>query len=110
MSKLFYGIFLMILSTINLKVLKAKTKCMNLGDNCDLTSYCCGKWVCKDYRCAVKGTKDNQVAWAPDGEKCDWFHHCGKNYKCQSHRCVFQIKDIIKALTKKVKNAAATRV
>ena len=103
MSKLFYGIFLMILSTINLKVLKAETKCMNLGDNCDLTSYCCGKWVCKDYRCAVKGTKDNQVAWAPKGTKCDYFHHCPKYYHCESHYCVISRNKVINTISKSLK-------
>ena len=103
MSKLFYGIFLMILSTINLKVLKAKTKCMNLGDNCDLTSYCCGKWVCKDYRCAVKGTKDNQVKWAPKGDKCDWFHHCPKYYHCESHYCVISRNKLVNTVGKTLK-------
>ena len=108
MSKYLIGILLILLSLTESTTIK-KSRCVAYGGDCDGTSYCCSGMVCKDYRCAVKGTKDNQVAWAPDGEKCDWFHHCGKNYKCQSHRCVFQIKDIIKALTKKVKNAAATR-
>ena len=103
MSKLFCGIFLMILSTINLKVLKTKTKCMNLGDNCDLTSYCCDKWVCKDYRCAVKGTKDNQVAWAPKGTKCDYFHHCPKYYHCESHYCVISRNKVINTISKSLK-------
>ena len=65
MSKLTSFLIIFLLSITLEKKLKKKTKCMNLGDNCDLTSYCCGKWVCKDYRCAVKGTKDNQVKWAP---------------------------------------------
>ena len=103
MSKLFCGIFLMILSTINLKVLKTKTKCMNLGDDCDLTSYCCEKWVCKDYKCALKGTKDNQVKWAPKGPKCDYFHHCGKYYKCESHRCEIDTKKLTKTVEKTLK-------
>jgi hypothetical protein len=103
MSKLFCGIFLMILSTINLKVLKTKTKCMNLGDNCDLTSYCCDKWVCKDYRCAVKGTKDNQVEWAPKGTKCDYFHHCPKYYHCESHYCVVSRNKVVNAISKSLK-------
>ena len=109
MSKYLIGILLILLSLTESTTIK-KSRCVAYGGDCDATSYCCSGMVCKDYRCQVKGTKDNQEAWAPDGVKCDWFHHCGKNYKCQSHRCVFQIKDIIKALTKKVKNAAATRV
>ena len=67
--------------------LKKKTGCVAFGGDCDLTSCCCGNYECKDYRCAKKGTKENQVAWAPKGLKCDWFHHCKKGLHCQSHRC-----------------------
>ena len=57
-----------------------KTKCVALGGDCDFTSYCCGDYQCRDYRCALKNTKENQVQWSPEGTKCDWFHHCKKNY------------------------------
>ncbi len=107
MSKLlFTSLFIILISMILSS--KLQTKCIVKNGDCDGTSYCCTDLVCKDYRCVVKGTKDNQVAWAPDGEKCDWFHHCGDNYTCQSHRCVFKINSIVKALTKKVKKAAET--
>ena len=106
MSKMFTSLFLILFSIVLSS--KLKTKCISKDGDCDSTSYCCTDLVCKDYRCVLKGTKDNQVAWAPDGEKCDWFHHCGDNYTCQSHRCVFKINSIVKALTKKVKKAAET--
>ena len=83
---------------------KLQTKCIAYMGDCDATSYCCANLVCKDYRCNYKGTKENQIAWAPDGVKCDWFHHCGSNYKCQSHRCILKREDIISALTKKIKS------
>ena len=105
MSKYLITILLFLISIVSTSKIK-KSHCVAYGGDCDATSYCCSGMVCKDYRCAVKGTADNQEAWAPDGVKCDWFHHCGKNYKCQSHRCVFQIKDVIKALSKKVKKVA----
>jgi len=88
MSKLYVILFAILSSFIVSSKLKLKTKCIAKGDDCDLTSYCCNNLVCKDYRCAVKGTKDNQVKWHKDGgSKCDWFHHCKKGYTCQSHRC-----------------------
>ena len=87
MSKLQTLFFLSIISISFSTLLKTKTSCVALGGDCDLTSYCCGKLQCKDYRCAKKGTKENQVPWAPKGEKCDWFHHCKKGLHCQSHRC-----------------------
>ena len=85
--------------------LKTKTKCVAEGEDCDFTSYCCSKLVCKDYRCAVKGTKDNQMDWAPLGYKCDYFHHCSDNYVCQSHRCVINKNSIIKTIKKQVNKA-----
>ena len=66
-----------------------KTTCRPFGEDCDLSHYCCGKYHCRDYRCSLKSTKDNQVAWAPDGPKCDFFHHCKKKFQCQDHRCVY---------------------
>ena len=107
MSKIFYILLIALFSiSISKKSLKSKTGCMNLGDDCDLTSFCCKKWVCKDYRCAVKGTKENQVKWAPKGPKCDWFHHCSKYYICESHRCQINTnkltKNVEKTLTKNV--------
>ena len=103
MSKLISTILLIIFSISYSKVLKAKTKCMNLGDNCDLTSYCCGSWVCKDYRCAVKGTKDNQVKWAPSGTKCDYFHHCPKYFHCESHYCVISRNKVVNTIANSMK-------
>ncbi len=42
---------------------------------------------------------------APDAEKCDWFHLCGSNYRYESHRSVLKREeDIIKVLTKKIKD------
>ena len=103
MSKLTSFLIIFLLTISLEKKLKKKTKCMNLGDNCDLISYCCGKWVCKDYRCAVKGTKDNQVAWAPKGTKCDYFHHCPKYYHCESHYCVISRNKVINTISKSLK-------
>jgi hypothetical protein len=104
MSKIFASVLFVLFSLVLSN--KLQSKCITHGGDCDLTSYCCSNLVCKDYRCQPKGTSENQVAWAPDGEKCDWFHHCGDNYSCQSHRCVFKIKSIVKALSKKVKKIA----
>ncbi len=85
-----FKLFLILLLTVIISSLKMKSqpRCIHLGEDCDLISYCCGKNECKDYRCSVKGTKDNQVKWAPEGEKCDYFHHCMQFFKCKSHRCV----------------------
>ena len=87
MSNLQTLFFLSIISISFSTLLKTKTSCVAFGGDCDFTSYCCGTLVCKDYRCAKRGTKDNQVKWAPKGPKCDFFHHCRKGLYCQSHRC-----------------------
>ena len=80
-----------------------KTKCVALGGDCDFTSYCCGDYQCRDYRCATKDTKENQVEWANKGGlKCDWFHHCKKNYNCQSHRCVPNGEKVAQSLEDKI--------
>ena len=79
-----------------------KTKCVALGGDCDFTSYCCGDYQCRDYRCSLKNTKENQVKWSPDGAKCDWFHHCKKNYNCQSHRCIPNGEKIVQSLEDKI--------
>ena len=79
-----------------------KTKCVALGGDCDFTSYCCGDYQCRDYRCALKNTKENQVQWSPEGTKCDWFHHCKKNYNCQSHRCVPNGEKVAQSLEDKI--------
>ena len=95
---------LIVLFTLSIsKKLKTTTRCINLGDDCDFTSFCCGSWVCKDYKCAVKGTKDNQEEWAPKGDKCDWFHHCRKYYHCESHYCVISQNKVIKDVEKTIK-------
>ena len=86
-------ILITILTISNSTLLKTKTSCVARNGDCDLTSYCCGKLVCKDYRCVLKGTKENQVEWAPKGEKCDFFHHCKKGLYCQSHRCDKKVGD-----------------
>ena len=102
MSKLLYFLLLALFAfTLNIKM-KTETKCMKKGDDCDFTAWCCGKLVCKDYRCSKKGTKDNQVEWAPKGEKCDYGHHCKDNYKCESHRCVINNSKIIKKTAKSI--------
>lgn len=81
-----------------------KTTCAGPGKDCDLFNYCCGKYVCKDYRCAPKGTKDNQIKWRGLGQKCDWFHHCkGSNVECQSHRCVRVTQKVQQELEDKLK-------
>ena len=90
MKNLFIFITLAFFSVILSKTLKTETRCVNLNNDCDFTSYCCDPYVCKDYRCAVKGTKDNQIGWdksKKEGNKCDWFHHCKKGRRCMSHRC-----------------------
>ena len=86
MKKFFYILLITIISLVlSAKLKNKKTRCMAKGENCDFTAYCCQDYECKDYRCANKGTKDNQVEW---GIKCDWFHHCADHYNCRSHRCV----------------------
>ena len=87
MSKFSFLLIITLLTITLQNLLKTQSKCVAIGGDCDFTSYCCGTLVCKDYRCAKKGTKENQVKWAPKGEKCDWFHHCKKGLYCQSHRC-----------------------
>ena len=47
-------LFTLIAFSLSAKI--KKTKCVAEGGDCDLTSYCCTNLVCKDYRCAVKGT------------------------------------------------------
>ena len=57
MSKIFYFLLIVLFAfTLNI-TLKNKTKCMQLGDDFDLTQYYCGNYVCKDYRCSVNDTK-----------------------------------------------------
>ena len=91
MSKFSFLLIITLLTITLQTLLKTQSKCVAIGGDCDLTSYCCGSLVCKDYRCAKKGTKENKVKWAPKGEKCDWFHHCKKGLYCQSHRCDFKV-------------------
>ena len=86
MSRIFYILLVVLFAFTLNKTLKKKTNCIAYGGDCDLTSYCCGDFVCKEYRCSLKGTKDNQVPWRT--KKCDWFHWCKKGYTCQSHRCI----------------------
>ena len=93
MSKLSFLLIITLLTITLQNLLKTKSKCVAFGGDCDLTSYCCGKLVCKDYRCVLEGTKENQVEWAPKGEKCDFFHHCKKGLYCQSHRCDKKVGD-----------------
>jgi hypothetical protein len=103
MSKIFYILLIALFAFILNVSIKSKSKCMALGDDCDLTQYCCGNYVCKDYRCAVKGTKENQVKWAKKGgKKCDWWYHCKKNMKCESHRCVIDTSKLIKKTAKSI--------
>ncbi len=86
MSKIFVSVLFVLFSIVLSN--KLQSKCIVQNGDCDLTSYCCTDLICKDYRCQPKGTKENQLAWAPDGVKCDWFHHCGKGKKCKQHRCI----------------------
>jgi hypothetical protein len=107
MSFIKFFLLSIVLISLNLCVkLKSKTKCIALDGDCDLTAFCCADYVCKDYRCSVKGTKDNQIEWAPDGDKCNWTHTCKKNYSCQSHRCVLlnSVTDEEEDIIKKVSN------
>ena len=99
-----FKLFLILLLTVIISSLKMKsqTRCIDLGGDCDLTSYCCGENQCKDYRCSVKGTQENQIAWAPDGEKCDYFHHCKNYYKCESHRCILYTNKIVNDVRNKL--------
>lgn len=101
-SKLFLLSLFLISFNLCLK-LKTKSKCVSLGSDCDFTAYCCGDYVCKDYRCAVQGTKDNQVEWAPKGDKCDVFHHCRKYYHCESNYCVITKNKVISDVEKTLK-------
>ena len=93
MSKFSFLLIITLLTITLQTLLKTQSKCVAIGGDCDLTSYCCGSLVCKDYRCAKKGTKENKVKWAPKGEKCDFFHHCKKGLYCQSHRCDKKVGD-----------------
>ena len=110
MKNLFIFITLAFFSVILSKTLKTETRCVNLQNDCDFTSYCCDPYVCKDYRCAVKGTKDNQVEWAPYGPKCDWFHYCKKDYVCESHRCQIKRQNIINSIAKNIKKSKVSTV
>ena len=86
MSRIFYILLVVLFAfTLNKTLKKGDFDCLGFGDDCDFSGFrrCCEDFVCKDYRCALKETKENQV-----GRKCDWFHHCQKGYKCESHRCI----------------------
>ena len=88
MPRIFYILLVALFAFTLSKKLKKKSKCIAFGGNCDLTSYCCDDFVCKDFRCSLKGTKDNLVPWRT--VKCDWFRWCKDGYECQSHRCIKQ--------------------
>lgn len=83
--------------------LSLSTKYMGKGEDCDLFNYCVDPYVCKDYRCAEKGTKENQMEWAPDGDKCDYFHYCPTGYSCESHRCILSRQKIVDAIIDSLK-------
>ena len=100
MSKLFTVLFVALLALSQCKL--KKSKCLALGGDCDWIHPCCGDLKCRDYRCALKNTKENQIQWSPKGTKCDWFHHCKKNYNCQSHRCVPNGEKIAQSLEDKI--------
>lgn len=104
MSKLY---LLLLLSFITFTI--CDLSCAAPGEDCDLTEHCCGNYVCKDYRCSPKGSKDNKIIWAPDGTKCDWFHHCGHGYNCQSHRCVLRRQKIVDVIADKLEDAYEER-
>ena len=53
------------LQSLRLQVLSNTAHLRTLGDDCDGLHWCDSNFVCKDYRCAPKGTTDNQVAWSP---------------------------------------------
>lgn len=100
MKGLFIVAFVVIFSLCYSAKLKAKCECAKLLESCDLSKYCCEDLVCKDYRCALKGTPDNKMSWAPDGIKCDWFHHCKKGLKCEKNRCIPDIDAVVDAIKK----------
>ena len=109
MSKLYVILFAILTTFIVSSKLKLKSKCIAKGGDCDFTSFCCSNLVCKDYRCAPKGTKDNQVKWhKKGGSKCDWFHHCKKGFTCQSHRCN-QTDDYNEAIEEEKEKAKAEK-
>ena len=88
MSRIFYILLVVLFAfTLNKTLKKNVFDCIGYGGDCDsdFTMRCCEDFVCKDYRCALKETKENQVGRT---KKCDWFHRCQKGYKCESHRCI----------------------
>ena len=83
-------LFLLFAFTFCKSLKKTTTQSIPLGKPCHFFKWCCSDYVCKDYRCAQKGTKDNQIEWAPEGIKCDWFHRCKQNFNCDDNRCVLR--------------------
>lgn len=82
------GILLLVLLSVAFcSKLRTQTSCATLLSPCDMFKFCCGEMTCKDFRCAIKGSKDI-LSWAPSGIKCDWFHRCVKGFKCRDNRCL----------------------
>ena len=102
MSNLTFSLLITLFAVSICKLKKTSTQCAALGKPCHLFKWCCSNYVCKDYRCAVKGTKDNQLKWAPEGPKCDWFHHCRKNSECEDNRCVVKVEKVLEELHDKI--------
>ena len=90
MKNLFFLLFIALLSFVISEKLKSKASCIAPGKDWIFHFILLFKYVYKDYRYSIKGTKDNQVGWDKSkkaGNKCDWLHHCKKGRKCMSHRC-----------------------
>lgn len=94
-SNIFFMILLLIgsISSTNLK-----TKCRAVADDCDLFHFCCGDYVCRDYRCTTKDYEEDTEKFFPDGAKCDWMHSCSPNYHCESHRCILDKDQLLYAV------------
>lgn len=88
MSRIFYILLVVLFAFTLNKTLKNTPRCLGFGDDCDFSGFrfCCEDFVCKDYRCALKETKENQVEQRP--KYCDYFRRCQNGYKCESHRCI----------------------
>ncbi len=58
----------------------------------------------EEYYSSCFSEQDFSEEYSYNFTKCDQFHLCGSNYRYESHKCVFKREDIIKVLTKKIKD------